>query len=67
VTLPPFRAGTRVVLFANTDWYLHNFRLPLALALRDAGCEVTMVAPAGKYADRFASHGLRFEPFEFNA
>lgn len=61
-----FRPGTRVLLFANTDWYLHNFRLPLALALREAGCDVVMVAPRGVYAGRFAEHGLRYVPFEFN-
>ena len=25
------------LLFANTDWYLYNFRLPLARAVRAAG------------------------------
>lgn len=57
--------GARVVLFANTDWYLYNFRLPLALALRQRGYDVVMVAPNGPYAHRFASHGLRFVPFSF--
>ena len=27
----------KIVLFANTEWYLYNFRRSLALALRDAG------------------------------
>lgn len=57
--------GLRVVLFANTDWYLYNFRLALATTLRDRGCDVVMMAPPGKYADRFAAHGLRFVPFSF--
>ena len=35
----------KVVLFANTDWYLWNFRRTLALALRDAGHEVLLVSP----------------------
>jgi hypothetical protein len=30
----------KFVLFANTDWYLYNFRRSLALALRDAGHDV---------------------------
>src|SRR3546814_1390083 len=33
-------AIVKVVLFANTDWYLWNFRRSLALALRDAGHDV---------------------------
>ena len=62
MTLPPFRAGTRVVVFSNTDWYLHNVRLSLARGLRDAVCDVKMVATSGTYCDRFAWHGLRIEP-----
>jgi glycosyltransferase involved in cell wall biosynthesis len=53
-------------LFANTDWYLYNFRLSLACALRDQGCDVVLVAPEGAHAQRFASHGLRFVPFAFD-
>lgn len=61
--LPP---GTRVGLFANTDWYLHNFRLSLATALRNSGCEVILIAPAGPYVERFEQLGFRFIPFAFN-
>jgi len=39
----------RVIFFANSEWYLYNFRLPLAKALRDAGAEVVMVSPHGPY------------------
>lgn len=48
----------KVLLFANTDWYLYNFRLPLAKALRDAGHEVVLVSPAGPYGDRLRELGF---------
>lgn len=51
-----------VVLFANTDWYLYNFRRSLALALRDAGFELLLVSPPGPYGERLRELGLRWEP-----
>lgn len=52
----------RVVLFANTDWYLYNFRRSLALALRDAGQDVLLLSPPGEYGERLRALGLRWEP-----
>ncbi|WP_374012391.1 glycosyltransferase family 4 protein [Pseudoxanthomonas koreensis] len=51
-----------VLLFANTDWYLYNFRRSLALALREAGYEVLLVSPPGDYGTRLQALGLRWEP-----
>lgn len=50
----------KVLLFANTDWYLYNFRLPLALDLQRRGVEVVLVSPPGPYGERLAGHGLRW-------
>lgn len=50
----------KVLLFANTDWYLFNFRLSLAKALRDAGFDVLLVSPAGPYGERLRSEGFRW-------
>lgn len=50
----------KVVLFANTDWYLYNFRRSLALALRDAGHEVVLVSPPGAFGPRLQALGLRW-------
>ncbi|HKA21013.1 MAG TPA: glycosyltransferase family 4 protein [Blastocatellia bacterium] len=50
----------KVLLFANTDWYLYNFRLSLAEALRSKGAEVVLVSPDGKYRDRFEQAGFRW-------
>lgn len=52
----------KIVLFANTDWYLYNFRRSLALALRDAGFEVLLLSPPGEYGEKLRALGLRWEP-----
>lgn len=56
----------KVVLFANTDWYLYNFRLSTALRLKAQGAEVVMLSPAGRFGPRFAEHGLRWVALEMD-
>ena len=53
---------SRIILFANTDWYLYNFRRSLALAVQAAGHDVLLVSPPGEYAARFRELGLRWTP-----
>ena len=50
----------KFVLYANTDWYLYNFRLSTALQLKSEGHEVVMLSPPGEFGERFAGHGLRW-------
>ncbi|SAK80461.1 glycosyl transferase [Caballeronia hypogeia] len=52
----------KVVLFANTDWYLYNFRLSLAKRLRDEGYEVVLLSPEGKYGPQMIEQGFRWQP-----
>ena len=52
----------KVLLFANTDWYLYNFRLPLANALREAGHELLLVSPQGPYGEKLQQLGFRWMP-----
>lgn len=52
----------KLLLFANTDWYLYNFRRSLALALRDGGHQVLLVSPPGPYGARLQALGLRWVP-----
>lgn len=49
----------KILLFANTDWYLYNFRLSLASALRSAGHEVVLASPSGSYVDKLNRLGFR--------
>lgn len=48
----------RVILLANTAWYLSNFRYDLACALREGGAEVHCIAPHSAYLDRLAGQGF---------
>jgi glycosyltransferase involved in cell wall biosynthesis len=41
---------SKVLLVANTDWYLYNFRLPLADYLLNLDYDVILVSPKGKYS-----------------
>jgi glycosyltransferase involved in cell wall biosynthesis len=50
----------KVVLFANTDWYLYNFRLGLALELQRRGVDVLLISPDGPYGSRLRARGLRW-------
>ena len=50
----------KILLFANTDWYLYNFRLSLARAVRDRGAEVVLVSPPGPYGQRLRDEGFRW-------
>jgi len=53
------RANRRVLLVANWDWVLYNFRLPLAAALRRAGYDVLLVCPQGRYGEEMRNSGFK--------
>jgi len=52
----------RVLLFANTDWFLWNFKLALARALRARGDEVILMSPPGPFGERLRAEGFAWEP-----
>lgn len=54
--------GRKIVLFANTDWYLYNFRRSLALALQAHGYDLLLISPPGQYGEKLRALGLRWEP-----
>lgn len=58
-THPP---ANKFVLFANTDWYLYNFRRSVALALQEQGYELLLISPPGPYGEKLRGLGLRWEP-----
>lgn len=51
----------KIILFANTEWYLFNFRLSLAKALQARGHEVLLISPPGEYGARLQALGFRWE------
>ena len=56
----------KALLFANTDWYLYNFRLPLAKALRAQGYDVVLLSPPGDYGKLLIQEGFRWVRFPFS-
>jgi glycosyltransferase involved in cell wall biosynthesis len=50
----------RIIIVANTSWYLFNFRLNLMLHLQKLGYEMIAVAPLDDYSSHFAAHGIQF-------
>lgn len=51
----------KVIIFANTEWYLYNFRRSFALALQKEGFEVLLISPPGPYGEKLRDLGLRWE------
>ena len=49
----------KIFMFANTDWYLFNFRLPLIKRLIGLGHEVTVLSPNGLFQSRLRNEGVR--------
>jgi glycosyltransferase involved in cell wall biosynthesis len=60
-------SALKVVLLANTDWYLANFRFELACALRDSGAEVHCIAPGGRHLTWLAEQGFLVHALELGA
>lgn len=53
----------KIIYFANTDWYLYNFRINLAQAMRERGHEVVLMSPPGEYGERLQAAGFRWIEF----
>lgn len=50
----------KILLIANTDWYLFRFRLLLAKHLRSQGMDVVFVSPIGRYVREIEEDGFRW-------
>ena len=56
----------KILLFANTDWYLYNFRLSLAKDLRNQGHEVILLSPPGNFQKLLEENGFQLISFSFS-
>jgi len=54
---------SKILLFANTDWYLYNFRNRLARELRSQGHEVILLSPPGNFQEFLKEDGFQWIPF----
>lgn len=52
----------KIILFANTDWYLYNFRRSFILALKEKGYDVLLLSPPGDYGPQMLEWGVRWQP-----
>ena len=57
---------TKIVLSANTDWYLYNFRLSLAQTIIDQGFDLLLLSPPGPYGETLRSMGMRWETIDLS-
>lgn len=46
------RRVMKIAIFANTDWYIYNFRLNLIKSLKAEGFEIIAMGPGGKYSEK---------------
>ena len=58
----PSLTGLRIVFAVNVDYFFLSHRLPLALAARDAGMDVWVVAGETDRRSEIESYGLGFMP-----
>lgn len=56
----------KILLFANTDWYIYNFRLSLARDLRDQGHEVILLSPPGNFQKLLQENDFQLISFPFS-
>ena len=56
----------KAIFFANTDWYLYNFRLEYAEFLKKKGWEVCFLSPGGDHVDQLKEAGFRHIEFNFS-
>lgn len=54
----------KVLFFANTDWYLYNFRLSLVKAVQSLGHDVVVVSPPGRYVNQLMEQGFRWRQLD---
>jgi glycosyltransferase involved in cell wall biosynthesis len=50
----------KLVIVANTSWYLHNFRLPFIQELQTRSVEVVALAPRDAWSDQLTVLGVRY-------
>jgi len=59
-------SAKNILLFANTEWYLYNFRSALMASAREAGWGVRCVSPPGLFGEQLRAAGFVWNalPFE---
>ena len=50
----------KFILVATYDWYMYNFKLPIARRLREEGQQVVLVTPPGPYVETMIDEGYEW-------
>lgn len=50
----------KIVLCANTSWYLYNYHCHLIAAIQDHGHEVVLISPYDKYTHKLITSGIKW-------
>lgn len=56
----------KYLFFANTAWYIYNFRLPLIDYVLSQGHDAVLVCPTDSYSERLTLLGYRVKSIEIN-
>lgn len=56
----------KIVISANTSWYLFNFRKNLIRAIIQEGHRVYVISPPDKYVDKLLQLGVEYYPLHFS-
>ena len=55
-----------LIFFVTEDWYFCSHRLPLGVAAREAGYEVSVITRVRSHGERIKAAGLRLIPLEIS-
>jgi glycosyltransferase involved in cell wall biosynthesis len=56
----------KIILLANTDWYLYNYRLSLARELQSQGHDIILISPNGSYVPKLEKAGFCWKEFSLS-
>jgi glycosyltransferase involved in cell wall biosynthesis len=56
----------KIILLANTDWYLYNYRLSLARELQSQGHDIILISPNGNYVPKLEKAGFCWKEFSLS-
>ena len=60
------RNKRKILLIANSSWYIYNFRLPLLREIEGKGFNATIIAPRDEYSNLLKENGFKFVNWKLN-
>ena len=56
----------KILLIANSSWYIYNFRFSLLRDIKDKGYIVKVIAPQDEYSNLLKSNGIKYINWKLN-